>query len=213
ITTLTNTASAVADNAPTVNDTASVLVTGIVQNTTLTIQKFGKNITRGDTSNQTSLNAKAGDTIEFDLIISAPANTTLYNVVVADVLPAGLTYSNNSTALNNTIIGEGITYGGVNIGTLYSGQQATVKFFARVNPNVTVNQIITNTANARADNVPLTNSQPVQITINGAKIIMGALYVPTGPTTDVFALAGFGGLISSALYVAKRKGLNLIRLA
>lgn len=210
VTTLTNTASVVADNASTVSDTASVLVAvSTIQNpSSLSIQKFGKNITRGDTANQTSLTARTGDTIEFDLIVTAPTNTTLYNVIVADALPAGLNYSTNSTAVNNIINGEGIVYGGINIGTLYSGQSATVKFFATVNSGVSINQIITNTASARADNVSLTYSQPVRITIGGATVINGALHVRTGPTSNAFIIAGLGALLITTAYYRRRKFIS-----
>ncbi len=214
--TLTNSASVTADNASTVTDSASVMVGTYIapqlNQQTLTIQKTARDISRGDTTPQTSLTARASDGIEFTIIVTAPYNTSLNNVVISDALPAGMNYTAGSTTLNNNRTNDGIVTGGLNIGTLSSGQQATIVFYATVNPGVGSGQVLVNTASARADNISSATSNPVSITIGNGTVIAGALHVRTGPTGDAFALAGFGGLMSSALYAAKRKGFSLIKL-
>ena len=215
-TTFTNSASAYADNTPTVTDSASVFVTNnIIQPNqgTLSIQKTGRNITRGDNSPQTSLTARAGDGIEFTITVTAPYNTSLNNVLISDALPAGMNYTVGSTTLNDNRINDGVVSGGVNIGTLSSGQRATIIFYATVSTGVSSGQVLVNTASARADNVSSVISQPVYITIGNYSVIDRAIKVKTGPTEDAFAIAGLGGLMTSALYAGRRKLLGLIRLA
>ncbi|OGM97972.1 MAG: hypothetical protein A2735_02280 [Candidatus Yanofskybacteria bacterium RIFCSPHIGHO2_01_FULL_41_21] len=213
-TTFTNSASVYADNASTVSDSASVIVTTTQPNQgALNIQKTARNISMGGNVQQTSLNARAGDGIEFTITVTAPNNTTLNNVVVNDLLPAGMNYTANSTTLNNVVTTDGIVSNGLNIGSLSAGQQAVIKFYATVNTGVSVNQQLVNTATARANNVSLVTSNPVYITIVNRAVLVGALKVKTGPTEVAFAIAGFGGLMSSALYAGRRKLLGLIRLA
>ena len=180
---------------------------------TLNITKTARDITRGDNSPLTSLTARAGDGIEFTITVSAPYNTSLNNVVISDALPAGMNYTYGSTTLNNNRINDGIVSGGVNIGTLSTGQQATIVFYATVNQNVAGGQVLINTASVRADNTTPATSNPVTITIGNYSVVAAGLGVKTGATDDAFALAGFGGLISSAFYIVKRKGLSLIKLA
>ena len=215
-TTFTNSVSAYADNASTVTDSASVIVGSYVNpqpNQVLTIQKTARNISRGDTVQQTSLSARAGEGIEFTITVNAPYNTNLTNVVVSDLLPAGMNYTVRSTTLNNIVTTDGIVSGGLNIGSLSSGQKAEIKFYATINTGVSVNQQLVNTASARADNVSLLTSNPVYITIGNSAVLAGALKIKTGPTEVAFAIAGFGGLFSSVLYAGRRKLLGLIKLA
>ncbi len=209
-TTLTNTASVAADNATTVSDSATVYVNGTVVTpspSNLIVQKTGRNISRGDTSPQTSLTARPGDGIEFTITVSAPTNTNLSNVVVSDLLPAGMNYTAQSTTVNNNVVNDGIVSGGLNVGTIYAGQSTKIVFYATVNPGVGVNQILTNTATARADNVASVNSNPVQITI-GNNVLQAALHVRTGPAGMAFAISGFGAIMTSALYAGRRKVLG-----
>ena len=214
-TTLTNSVSAYADNASTVTDSASVIITNnvVVNQNGLAIQKTARNISRGDTVQQTSLSARAGNGIEFTITVTALYNTNLTNVVVSDLLPAGMNYTVHSTTLNNIVTTNGIVSGGLNIGSLSAGQKAEIKFYVTINQGVSVNQQLVNTATARADNVSSLTSNPVYITIGNSAVLAGALKVKTGPTEIAFAVAGFGGLISSALYAGRRKLLGLIRLA
>ena len=195
-TTLTNNVTATADNASSVNDNAYVVIANIVQNQTLGIQKFGKNISRGDNINQTSLTARSGDTIEFDIIVTAPANTNLYNVIVNDILPAGLTYGNNTTSLNGNLVANGITGSGINIGSLSSNQQASIRLFATVD-TITPGQSRTmiNTSQVRADNLSTINSNQVVVNANEG-VVLGALNIKTGASSP-FYLSLIVGLFST----------------
>src|SRR6185369_883371 len=154
-----------------------------------------------------SLIARSGDGIEFTITVTAPTNANLSNVVVSDLLPSGLHYTAGSTTVNNVATGDGFTTGGLNIGTIYAGQSSKIVFYATVNTGLAVNQILINTATARADNVSPVNSNPVQITIVN-NILPPALHVPTGPRGMAFAISGFGALMTSALYAGRRKILG-----
>ena len=195
-TTLTNIVSATGDNVSTVTDNAFVVINNFVQNQTLNIQKFGRNITRGDNSNLTSLTARSCDTIEFDIIVTAPANTNLYNVIVNDILPAGLTYVNNATSLNGNVIANGITGSGINIGSLSSNQRASIRLFATVDTIAPgQSRTMINTSQVRADNLSTINSNQVVVSANEG-VVLGALNIKTGASSP-FYLSLIVGLFST----------------
>ena len=84
--------------------------------------------------------AKAGDKVRYRIQFKNTGNTTLKNVVIRDVLPAGLTYVKGSTVLynkanpNGKTVADGIVSDkGINIGEYAKGTEATVYFYATVN--------------------------------------------------------------------------------
>jgi uncharacterized repeat protein (TIGR01451 family) len=214
--TLVNTARASADNMNSVNDTASVYLFRGGTNPTgnLDIQKFVRNTSRGETVERTSTTASLNNTVEFILRVRNNSSTTAYNVNVYDPLPSGLTYVISSTGLNGYSVGDGITSGGINIGTLNQNQEAIIRFFAIVNSG-SVSQIINNTAQTRADNIPTIYSSAAVITI-GNGIVAGALTIKTGASaTTTLPLLGAG--IATILYSLTqkkkvKKDLNFVRI-
>ena len=87
--------------------------------------------------------AKAGDKVRYRIQFKNTGNTTLKNVVVRDVLPAGLTYVKGSTVLynkantNGKTLADGIVSDkGINIGEYAAGAEATVYFYATVNSSL-----------------------------------------------------------------------------
>ena len=83
---LTNTARATADNTGSVDDTAFVNVSKgeVLGSTTLQIQKTGRNISKGDLVEKTSMNATPSDTIEFLIRVKNLSSVVAYNVIVTD---------------------------------------------------------------------------------------------------------------------------------
>ncbi len=205
---LINTARAMADNVNTVSDTATVFVNNATTNGNLTIQKLTRNTSRGETVERTSTSASANDTIEFIIRVKNSSSNTINNVIVSDALPNGLTYVTGSTGLNGYLIGDGITYSGVNIGTLSSGQEATLRFFAKVNSGVS-NTTINNTAQAKADNTPTAYSSAAVINI-GTGYVLGALTVKTGAASMTIYAFLAAALITLGYFYIERKKPGLL---
>jgi uncharacterized repeat protein (TIGR01451 family) len=206
-------------NSGSASDTAIVNVSAsqIISNNTISIQKLGKDITAGTTVEQSSISTNPTHTLEFDIHINSSSNTSIYNVKVQDILPSGLSYIPNTTNVDGVIVSDGISGGGINIGTLSSYQQRIVKFNVLVAGSGSFSSGTTNlinTAQVSADNVSLLAAQlPISV-IKGTAPIPS---VPTGGGTVAFAalvssmLAG-GVLIYGRSYFAqKREVLKVIK--
>jgi uncharacterized repeat protein (TIGR01451 family) len=192
---VTNTAFTSADNAPSLQDSATITVsktTTVVTNRQISLEKLGKDITKGEDDLRTSVTAAPGDTLEFALKVKATSGN-LSNIVVNDILPDGVTYINNTTSLNGIIISNGITTSsGVNIGSLSEGQEAVVKFNAVLADSSHFSQnttSLTNVAQARADNVGTVTAQlPISVS-KGGKVAGASISrvsgVPTGPIGSI----------------------------
>ncbi|PIQ74934.1 MAG: hypothetical protein COV84_03985 [Candidatus Portnoybacteria bacterium CG11_big_fil_rev_8_21_14_0_20_40_15] len=131
----------------------------------LSISKTVRNITTGQGGYSDSVSASQNNNLEFQIQIQNTGNMTLNNVFVRDVLPSVLSYSGGTTRVNGNFTGDGITSGGINIGSLSVGSIATIIFQATVNTNSTLT--VTNTAYARADQVPEENDSATIFTSQG----------------------------------------------
>lgn len=95
--------------------------------------------------NQYSENVTAlpGDEVEYKIQYKNTGTTQQDNVVIKDQLPAGLTYENGTTQVSNSktnsqwtpVSDNGVTAGGINIGSYAPGGNAYVKFKAKVADN------------------------------------------------------------------------------
>jgi uncharacterized repeat protein (TIGR01451 family) len=206
--TVINTARAYADNTPNASDTASVYIfRGSNSVGRLDIQKYEKNITRGETTERTLTTGSYNDTIEYTLRIRNVSSGSINNVIVYDPIPSTLTYVPGSSALNGYAVGDGITSNGLNIGTLSANQEATVRLFAKINTSYA--QSIINTGQVRGDNVSTVNSQPVQINMSSG-IVLGALTVRTGAgSVTVYSFIG-ALLVVSGYYLIEKKRPGLL---
>jgi uncharacterized repeat protein (TIGR01451 family) len=128
---------------------------------TMTIQKMGRNITQGQAIESASMVVRSNDTVEFLIHVRA-LSSSMTNVIVTDALPQGINYIPNTTSVNNNIVQDGVTGGGINIGSLAFGQEAIVRFSALIAPGTTFpngNLTVINTAYVRADNLPTMTAQ------------------------------------------------------
>jgi uncharacterized repeat protein (TIGR01451 family)/LPXTG-motif cell wall-anchored protein len=141
--TLTNTAKGKYNNDDKTakSDTAVVKVKGKVCEEEKPSFKIDKMVQLNGGSEWSEIvTAKAGDKVRYRIQFKNTGNTTLKNVVIRDVLPAGLTYVKGSTVLYNKANANGKTLDdgivsdkGVNIGEYAVGAEATVYFYATVN--------------------------------------------------------------------------------
>lgn len=198
--TLVNTAFAKATNTPEVSDVAFVTVTRAPANPVLTIQKFGRNVSRNEVGERTSVTASPVDTIEFTVRVRNVSQTPATNVMVRDVVPQGITYLSGTATLNGQPTSDALAAGGLNIGTLQPGQEAVIRFQGRVAP---ANQLpvgtttLINVALTWADGVPELQAQlPVIITTVSVTIPP----VDTGPG-EATVLALIISAIVTLLYV------------
>lgn len=200
-TSLVNTAVATSTNAPTVNDTAVVNVNRIT-NLQLSLQKLGRNLTRGELNEQLHVNGVPNDVIEFILKVKSLSDDQVTNVILKDTLPAGISYMPNTTTLNGANISDGIVSSqGINIGSLNPDQEAIVRFSVMASPATAWpqgNSTVINTVQVSADGIAAIISQlPITIA-NGS--IAGAGQVPTG-TRESLLLAIIVSVIITLMYM------------
>lgn len=86
-----------------------------------------------------SVDAKAGDKVDYQVHFKNTGGTRLNGVVIKDTLPAGVTYVKDSTYVNNSNgtvhVGDGVTGGGLIIGDYLPNGDGYVKFTAQVAAN------------------------------------------------------------------------------
>ena len=151
--TLTNTGLARADQVAEKSDTASVNVAQQV--ISLTIDKQMKNVTNNDPSFAKTVSAAPRQTLAVQLTVRNTGTTNAGNVFVRDVLPDRLLYTSGSTKIDGVSAGDGITMGGISLGSLTAGQTKTVTFNVNIDLEVRFIRGVTNLTNTgfvRADN-------------------------------------------------------------
>ena len=196
-TSLVDNAIAVSTNSGTVTDSASVNVTITVPGgATLTIQKLGRNSSRGEATANSSVTAYSGNTLEFTINIRNNSSGILASVKVRDVLPNHLSYVNNSTSLNGVGVADGITTAsGINIGNLSPSQESVVKFFVTVAPASSLpagQTYLLNVVYVSANDVPEIRADLPITVVNGG----GASQVPTGPADTLWLSLFTSGFVT-----------------
>lgn len=106
------------------------------------VQKTVRNVTNGDKTFADTVEAKVGDTVEYQIYFNNTNDETLNNVIVRDVLPNNMELINGTTKLYNITYPKGfvfdantITTTGVNIGNYAHGANAYIRFRAKVVDN------------------------------------------------------------------------------
>jgi uncharacterized repeat protein (TIGR01451 family)/LPXTG-motif cell wall-anchored protein len=119
-----------------------------------------------------SLNA--GDSVDYLVTYKNTGTTVQNNVVINDILPAGVSYTNGSTYVANgtnpsgILVGDNVTKGGINIGNYAPGAAAYIKFSAKVTANeylpVCGPNTLRNVAKAQTNNG--TKQDTADVTVN-----------------------------------------------
>ncbi len=187
VTSLTNTAnvSGTGSGPFTVQATAQVLVSVAappVLNPNLAITKTLRNVTRGETVFARSTNADPTQEIEVSIRMDSNGTSPAQNVAVTDFLDR-MTYVAGSTRIDSATTTDGITAGGLNLGTIPNGQTRTVTFRATVRDASVFpvgTTVLTNTATATATNVALRQDTATVI------VTIGAPPPPGTPSLAIF---------------------------
>lgn len=187
-------------------------------NSRLSIQKTGKNISKGQNTEQFNLTASPSDTLEFVIRIRSLSSSVLNNVTIRDILPSGLTYINRTTSINGTITVDGIISSGINIGSLYPNQETVISFNATVGPATAfpigtgqiVNQVgvISEGASAVTAQLPISiihGQTPGQVA--GASTIAQVAGVSTGTAGSLALSTALSLLIAFSYMVYTKTGL------
>ncbi|TSC53413.1 MAG: cell surface protein [Parcubacteria group bacterium LiPW_39] len=181
---------------------------GQAVNIALNIAKTARNLTAGENTFSDSVNASNNDRLRWQIQINNPGNTTLSNVFVRDVLPSFLYFINGTTKINGNFSGDGITVGGISLGSLYPGYSHTITFETTVGPVLDNNYILTNYAYARADQISEKNdsatvyvSQPGAANLNIKKSVRDLTSGQVLPSTYLIANAGDRLLFSLGISV------------
>jgi len=164
--TVTNTGLVMANNVSQKQDTATVCIVGIVQNANLAIAKTVRNVSNNEFIFSESTTAKEGETVQFNLRIDSTGNATAQNVMVRDSLPFQLSYVAGSTKVDGNSVADGITSGGINIGSMNQGAAHSITFDATVNTNT--NASVINTGFVQADNV---SQKQDSATVNTSQVL------------------------------------------
>ncbi len=169
--TLTNYAYVRADNVSERNDSATIYIGGQGQQYgTLNITKTARNISSGQSSYSSSVNANPGERIGFMIQISTyNSNLQVNNVRAWDSLPTGLTYVSGSAKLDGNYVADSLTSGGVNLGTLLGTQTRILTFEATVNSGLS-SQTLTNYAYVYGDNAGQ-QSASMQINVGSSPVV------------------------------------------
>ena len=122
------------------------------------------------------VNAKAGDTVRYRIHVKNIGNAVVNNLVVRDILPAGLTYVKGSTQLVNNLHQDGITLSdnivknGINIGSYAAGADAYIYFNATVDQAVgekCEKSTLHNNAQTYATEVPTPKEDGADVLVDG----------------------------------------------
>ncbi len=141
----------------------------------LSIAKTVRNTTTGQSSYSDSINASNNDRLAWQLQIQNTSNTNATNVFVYDTLPSYMSYVSGSTRVDGSYVSDGVTSGGINVGSLSSGATRTITFETQVNSSNSSNQTLTNYAYVRADGI--TERNDTAVVYLGSNISSGYLSI------------------------------------
>ena len=164
----------------------------------------------------------AGESVDYLVTYKNTGTTAQNDVVINDILPAGVSYTAGSTSVANAtnpsgvIVGDNITKGGINIGNYAAGSAAYVKFTAKVGANDSLPtcgaNTLRNTAKAQTNNGTKEDTADVTVTktcqppVTPVTPVTPAELPKTGAGENIAALFGLGLLIASiGYYLASRR--------
>jgi uncharacterized repeat protein (TIGR01451 family) len=180
-----------------------------------------------------NITVNPGDSVDYLISYHNTGTTAQNNVVISDILPSGVSYTNDTTYLTNTTNPSSIkvsnnlnTNNGINIGNYAAGAAAYVKFSAIIAQNNDLSvcgvNTLTNTATIQTNNGSRSDTAIVTVNKTCTTPPVAPPVVPpattplttptqlshTGAGEDIAAILGLGTLITSlGYYLASRRAL------
>ena len=145
------------------------------EKTDIDLAKTVRNKTNGEKTWVETVNAKSGDTVQFQIHAKNTGSAGIQNLVIRDILPKGLNYVAGSTKLYNTSNPKGlkvsdnvIQNSGINIGSYQPNGDTYVRFDATVsaenNLPVCGENTLTNIAQASDQKIVKNDTASVKVT-------------------------------------------------
>ena len=145
------------------------------QEKNIDLAKTVRNKTNGEKTWVETVNAKSGDTVQFQIHAKNTGSAGIQNLVIRDILPKGLNYVAGSTKLYNTSNPKGlkvsdnvIQNSGINIGSYQPNGDAYVRFDATVSAEnslpVCGDNTLTNIAQASDQKIVKNDTASVKVT-------------------------------------------------
>ena len=145
------------------------------EKTDIDLAKTVRNKTNGEKTWIETVNAKSGDTVQFQIHAKNTGSAGIQNLVIRDILPKGLNYVAGSTKLYNTSNPKGlkvsdnvIQNSGINIGSYQPNGDAYVRFDATVSAEnslpVCGDNTLTNIAQASDQKIVKNDTASVKVT-------------------------------------------------
>lgn len=166
---------------------------------------FAKDVRLSGTKDwQDKITVNKGATVEYELSYENTGNTQQDDVVLTDILPAGVTYIPGSTKLYDVASPDGkkmedkMANGGLNIGNYTKGSNAFLVFSARIDGEPC--SVLTNTAGVQTDNGNLQDTATVTVAGDCA-----AALPTTGPAQVIAGLVGVGAITFGVVYYLKSR--------
>ena len=145
------------------------------EKTDIDLAKTVRNKTNGEKTWVETVNAKSGDTVQFQIHAKNTGSAGIQNLVIRDILPKGLNYVAGTTKLYNTSNPKGlkvsdniIQNSGINIGSYQPNGDAFIRFDATVSAekDLTVcgENTLTNIAQASDQKIVKNDTASVKVT-------------------------------------------------
>lgn len=173
---ITNVARARANNA---SEVTSQAIVGVINdnpnNGGLNIIKRVRNLSNNNNTFSTSVNAQAGDRIEYQITVSA-TNGPVSNVLLYEGIPSGMTMVSSSARLDGDFLSDFFLTSNqaIDLVSLQNGETVVLLFQTTVNNNSNFQNVITNTARATGSNVPDV-SATASVNLNGGSLSISKL--------------------------------------
>lgn len=168
---------------------------------------IAKTVAKGEaTGSTTTATVAPGDKVSYGITVTNNSKADATNVVVRDVMPAGVTVNGATLALNGAAAQPITNYqqlfskDGINIGTVKAGNKAVIVVKATVNADATGKECsvsLLNTAYASATGIPATSSSATVLVNKDCKEV--PVTPESTPTAPVLPEAGAEGAAAAAL--------------
>ena len=163
----------------------------------MTISKYVRNVTTGESNFVKSNQAFAGDVLEYRINFTNNGTVPVDQVKIYDVLPANTQYISGTTVISRNgateqTLPDGIVAGGVTLDTVPVGESDYIKFRVTTSTGLASGQKLVNTGYLQFDKKTLSDTAETLIIAKGTTPVKTTPVLPkTGPYGAGAAAGGF----------------------